>query len=219
MTGPASRPVIRRSNHDSHRLRLPIGAAPPDQVYAAFVDPDRLLAWLPSSGMTERFEHFDARPEGSYRLPPPTPTPRGRASGKATTDTDLVEARSVDLVPGERVVQAVDFVSDDPALAPVPRSDLVAPSHERASEGADLDRAGLVLQIAAEALDEGDGKVGLVVLVDAADNFLGVPRSANLAMRIAGHSGLDRPASGTALRHCDQGQHREGARRRIHDRG
>jgi len=70
VTGPASRPVIRRSNHDPHRLRLPIGAAPPDQVYAAFVDPDRLLAWLPSSGMTERFEHFDARLEGSYRLVP-----------------------------------------------------------------------------------------------------------------------------------------------------
>ncbi len=68
MTGPASRPVTRRSNHDPHRLRLPIGAAPPDQVYAAFVDPDRLLAWLPPERMTGRFEHFDARPEGSYRL-------------------------------------------------------------------------------------------------------------------------------------------------------
>ena len=27
----------------------------------------------------------------------------------------MVEARFVDIVPGERVVQAVDFVSDDPA--------------------------------------------------------------------------------------------------------
>ena len=39
------------------------------------------------------------------------------APGKATPDSDIVEARFVDIVPGERVVQAVDFVSDDPAYA------------------------------------------------------------------------------------------------------
>ena len=37
--------------------------------------------------------------------------------GKATADSDIVEARFVDLVPRERIVQAVDFVSDDPAFA------------------------------------------------------------------------------------------------------
>ncbi|MDP9862472.1 uncharacterized protein YndB with AHSA1/START domain [Streptosporangium brasiliense] len=39
------------------------------------------------------------------------------APGKATVDSDVVEARFVDIVPGVRVVQAVDFVSDDPAYA------------------------------------------------------------------------------------------------------
>ncbi len=37
--------------------------------------------------------------------------------GKASSDTDIVEARFVDIVPNERVVQAVDFVSSDPAFA------------------------------------------------------------------------------------------------------
>jgi hypothetical protein len=37
--------------------------------------------------------------------------------GKATADSDIVEARFVDVVPGVRVVQAVDFVSDDPTHA------------------------------------------------------------------------------------------------------
>jgi len=32
-------------------------------------------------------------------------------------DSDIVETRFVDIVSGERVVQAVDFVSDDPAYA------------------------------------------------------------------------------------------------------
>ena len=37
------------------------------------------------------------------------------ARGKATADSDVVEVRFTDIVPGVRVVQAVDFVSDDPA--------------------------------------------------------------------------------------------------------
>ena len=39
------------------------------------------------------------------------------ARGKATADSDVVEGRFIDIVPGVRVVQAVDFVSDDPAYA------------------------------------------------------------------------------------------------------
>jgi hypothetical protein len=39
------------------------------------------------------------------------------ARGKATADSDIVEARFVDVDPGVRVVQAVDFVSDDYAHA------------------------------------------------------------------------------------------------------
>jgi hypothetical protein len=37
--------------------------------------------------------------------------------GKAAADSDIVESRFIDLVPGVRVVQAVQFVSDDPAYA------------------------------------------------------------------------------------------------------
>ena len=37
--------------------------------------------------------------------------------GKTTADSDVVEARYVDIVPGVRVVQEVTFVADDPDLA------------------------------------------------------------------------------------------------------
>jgi len=91
-------------------------AAPPDRVWAALVDPGALPAWLPPVGMTGRLERFDARPGGSYRMVL-TYSDASGAPGKATADSDVVEARFVDIVPGERVVQAVDFVSDDPAYA------------------------------------------------------------------------------------------------------
>jgi uncharacterized protein YndB with AHSA1/START domain len=89
-------------------------AAPPERVWVALVDPEALLAWLPPGGMTGRFERFDARPGGSYRMVLTYADASG-APGKATADSDIVEARFIDIVPGQRVVQAVDFISDDPA--------------------------------------------------------------------------------------------------------
>jgi uncharacterized protein YndB with AHSA1/START domain len=91
-------------------------AAPPEQIYAAMVDREALETWLPPQGMTARFERFDAHAGGSYRLVL-TYEGRGQAAGKATADSDVVEARYVSLVPGVRVVQEVDFESDDPAFA------------------------------------------------------------------------------------------------------
>jgi uncharacterized protein YndB with AHSA1/START domain len=91
-------------------------AAPLERVWRALIDPEALLAWLPPGEMTGKFERFDARPGGSYRLVLTYADASG-APGKATAGSDIVEARFVDIVPGERVVQAVDFVSDDPAYA------------------------------------------------------------------------------------------------------
>ncbi|MCU1427791.1 MAG: hypothetical protein JWL83_1791 [Actinomycetia bacterium] len=91
-------------------------AAPPAHVYAALVDAEALVAWLPPEGMTARFERFDPRPGGSYRLVLAY-TDTAATSGKAAPDSDIVEARYLDIVPDARVVQAVDFVSDDAAFA------------------------------------------------------------------------------------------------------
>lgn len=91
-------------------------AASPERVYAALVDPEALTAWLPPAGMTGTFERFDPRPGGSYRLVL-TYADASASQGKTTAESDVVESRFIDLVPGVRVVQAVDFVSDDPSYA------------------------------------------------------------------------------------------------------
>src|SRR5262245_7627958 len=93
-----------------------IVAAPPDRVYGALVDPEALAEWLPPTGMSGRFERFDLRPGGGFRLVL-TYADASSAPGKATAESDIVEARFIEVVPGARVVQAVDFVSDDPAFA------------------------------------------------------------------------------------------------------
>ena len=65
--------------------------------------------------MTARFERFDLRPGGSYRLVL-TYTDAARSPGKSSairTSSRLDTSKVTDV----RVVQAVDFVSDDPAFA------------------------------------------------------------------------------------------------------
>ncbi len=89
--------------------------APLARVFDALLDRDDLLAWLPPAGMTGAFERFDPRPGGSYRLTLTYDDPTD-APGKSSVDSDVVEVRYLDIVPGDRVVQAVDFVSDDPAF-------------------------------------------------------------------------------------------------------
>lgn len=64
-------------------------SAPVERVYAALVDPDALVQWLPPSGMTGRFERFDARPGGSYRLVLTYDDP-AEARPKSTDDADVV---------------------------------------------------------------------------------------------------------------------------------
>ncbi|MGE2717532.1 SRPBCC family protein [Mycolicibacterium litorale] len=90
--------------------------APVDRVFEALVNPDALAVWLPPQGMTGRFDHFDARAGGSYRMVL-TYDDAPVAGGKTTTDSDVVEARFTAVEPNDRVVQEVDFTSPDAAFA------------------------------------------------------------------------------------------------------
>ena len=86
-----------------------------ERVFDALTDQDALQTWLPPKGMSGRFERFDLREGGSYRLVL-TYADAAAAPGKSSADTDVAEVRIARLVPGERVVQEVDFESDDPAF-------------------------------------------------------------------------------------------------------
>ena len=85
-------------------------------VFAALVSADALAEWLPPTGMTGHFEHFDARRGGSYRLVL-TYLDGSTARGKTTPESDVVDVLFLDVVPNVRVAQAVNFLSDDPAFA------------------------------------------------------------------------------------------------------
>ena len=87
----------------------------PGAVFAALVDEEARAAWLPPAGMSGRFDWFDSRPGGGYRM---TLTYDDEAAeGKSDQNTDVVEVRFVSVDEPRRLVEEADFVSDDPDLS------------------------------------------------------------------------------------------------------
>jgi uncharacterized protein YndB with AHSA1/START domain len=86
-----------------------------DVVFSALIDEDALVIWLPPTGMTGRFDRFDMRQGGSYRLVL-TYLDAPDAGGKTTSDQDVSEVRITRLVPDQVLEQEVDFESEDPSF-------------------------------------------------------------------------------------------------------
>ncbi|NPC41375.1 SRPBCC domain-containing protein [Nocardioides sp. zg-1230] len=92
-----------------------VGASP-EKVYAAFVDPDALAAWLPPGGMTGELADADLRAGGGFTMTLRyDEVPEG--GGKTTQRTDVSRVAIDELVEPERVVWGVEFDSEDPDTA------------------------------------------------------------------------------------------------------
>ena len=87
--------------------------ASPRAIYEAFVTGEAVAKWLPPHGATMEVQTFEPRAGGRFRM---TLTFAG-TPGKSTADTDVVVGRFVELVPPQRIVQAFEFDSPDPAFA------------------------------------------------------------------------------------------------------
>ena len=72
------------------------------------------MKWLPPPNMTGRALEYRFQPGGRYRV---ELRYRDGGAGKTTGDSDVSKGRFVELVPGRRIRQTVEFESDDEALA------------------------------------------------------------------------------------------------------
>lgn len=95
--------------------------APRERVFAAFLDPDILLKWLPPNDMTGVFHEFDAREGGGYRMslfyPHGDETHVGTSQiGKTTELEDQVIVRFDVIEPYTRIVESFHFATDDPGM-------------------------------------------------------------------------------------------------------
>ncbi|NTJ64420.1 SRPBCC family protein [Agrobacterium rhizogenes] len=88
----------------------------PNAIFKAFLDPEALALWLPPKGMTCRIHVFEPHNGSSYRMALSYDALDHSTPGKSSEHTDIVSGRFLDIVPDERIVQAVDFESDDAAF-------------------------------------------------------------------------------------------------------
>ena len=88
--------------------------APRSRVYRALLDPVAIQAWMVPTGMTSVVHAFEPREGGAFRVSLTYDAPTG--TGKTTAHTDTYHGRFVTLVPDERVVEVLEFETDDPSL-------------------------------------------------------------------------------------------------------
>jgi len=100
-----------RTDRASRLIKAPLA-----RLYRAFIEADALVRWLPPEGMTGEMLAFDARAGGSYKMALHY-VDADDAPGMTTEDADVVEVRFLKLAPNQLILQAADFVSEDPAFA------------------------------------------------------------------------------------------------------
>jgi len=87
-------------------------AAPRVEVYRALLDPADVQQWMVPDGMTSEIHSFEPVEGGGFRISLTYDEPTD--TGKTTSQTDTFHGRFVSLVPDTRVVQSVEFETDDP---------------------------------------------------------------------------------------------------------
>ena len=88
--------------------------APRAVVYRALLDPRAVAAWRVPQGMTSVVHTFEPREGGVFRVSLTYQAATG--TGKTSAQTDTYHGRFVELVPDQRVVEVVEFETDDPAM-------------------------------------------------------------------------------------------------------
>jgi uncharacterized protein YndB with AHSA1/START domain len=91
--------------------------APARAIFRAMTDAESVASWRPPKGMSARIEAFDPRPGGTYRMAFIYDNPAPGVVGKTSEREDCFTGRFVELLPYERIVEEVEFQSNDPAFA------------------------------------------------------------------------------------------------------
>jgi uncharacterized protein YndB with AHSA1/START domain len=91
--------------------------APRRSLYRAFLDPKAIASWRRPEGMTARIFAFDPREGGGYRMALDYVEAGPGVRGKTSERSDAFTGRFVTLVPDEKLVEEIDFESDDPKFA------------------------------------------------------------------------------------------------------
>lgn len=104
-------PIRKRTDSAARIIK-----ASPQAIYQALLDRDAVAAWRPPMGMKAHIYAFDPREGGTYRMAFAYTDVDHPVAGKTSEHADVVEGRFVELVANRRIVEVVEFESDDPAF-------------------------------------------------------------------------------------------------------
>ena len=86
-------------------------------MYQACLDPAALASWRVPDNMTGHVHVFEGREGGEFRMSLTYNDAQQSPDGKTSEGTDTFEGRFVELVPGERIVEVIEFESQNPRFA------------------------------------------------------------------------------------------------------
>ncbi|MBT1688690.1 SRPBCC family protein [Dawidia soli] len=90
--------------------------ATPEAIYAAYLDPTAIATWRPPQGMHCEVFEFNPTPGGSFRMSFGYKETEHGIAGKTTEHADVFHGHFAELIPHQRIVEIVEFESDDPAF-------------------------------------------------------------------------------------------------------
>jgi uncharacterized protein YndB with AHSA1/START domain len=83
--------------------------AVPEKVYKAFTDPTLLEKWLVPGEMKGKIGKFDLRVGGGYDMALQYPESENDSPGKTTSKEDQYHTKFLEIIPGERILQSINF--------------------------------------------------------------------------------------------------------------
>jgi uncharacterized protein YndB with AHSA1/START domain len=91
--------------------------ASPEKLYKAFTTPEALAIWQAPGNMTAKVHRFDLRVGGGYEMSLFYPATDVSSQGKTGDKEDKFSSHFLELVPNEKIVQAIHFDSSDPSFS------------------------------------------------------------------------------------------------------
>lgn len=88
--------------------------ASPQKIYDAHLDPESIASWRPPDGMTCEIYSFHPFEGGTYRMS--FGYKDQQIQGKSNAHEDVFTGKFLKLAPNEKIVEAVDFESEDPTF-------------------------------------------------------------------------------------------------------
>jgi uncharacterized protein YndB with AHSA1/START domain len=83
-------------------------------VFDALLDTEAVRHWMVPDGMTSHIHKYDGREGGTFRIS--LTYDNSENAGKTSSRTDTFHGRFIEVVPDSKVVQVVEFETEDPAM-------------------------------------------------------------------------------------------------------